>query len=116
MTTEKNELLDRLDRLERDASDGPWAWRKFGDRNHLVCDYGPRHIVLSNARSRNSAGILEDVHDRMPDMALIPELRNHARALIEVARAGQMLVELCKDYNQEVGGYWELLNALEKLK
>lgn len=108
--------LDELDRLEREAYEGPWAWRKFGDRQHLVSDYGPRHIILAKALSRNSAGILEDAHDFMPNMALIPAMRNNARALIDVARAGQMLVERCKDYNQEVGGYWELLNALEKLK
>jgi hypothetical protein len=114
--------LEELDRLERDASNAPWGWRKFGNRNHLVCDYGPRNMLLTNARSRNSAGILEDVHELMPDMALLPAMRNNIRALIDVAREALALqaerkeIEIASSPWQRSPAELKLEDALERLE
>lgn len=85
-------ILEELDRLSEEATDGPWSWRRFGDRWHLVADHGRRDILLSNARSRNSAGLLEEAHPNMPNMELIPAIRNNLDALMEAARCLQYAV------------------------
>ena len=63
--------LDALDRLEREATAGPWKveYRQGAPGRMLV-----------------TAPTLWNVWDNPPDAALIALSRNHLRALIEIAR------------------------------
>jgi hypothetical protein len=77
--------LDELDRLEKEATSGPWFYRP-----------GTFHSEA--------------------DGKLIAELRNHARALIDVAKYAKNLLSECCENSRDLHWMLELEEALERLK
>ena len=79
-------VLDALDRLEQEATAGPW----IADRDLAEYDAG-----LHNVWHPIRGGLSAVAHDIFPfdDAVLIALSRNHLRALIEVARAAEHLTD-----------------------
>jgi hypothetical protein len=95
-------ILERLDQLEKEATASPWYYRCGAVQSETDT------LLMSTSAARG---------DETQDGSLIAELRNHARALIDVARAADDI----RRKEHMIGGYGSdgiphLLEALERLE
>lgn len=87
--------LEKLLELEAVAQPAPWAWRKFGNEEVLVCDERDRKIVISGGYTRNERGVLEPMKPEQPISDLIPAMRNNIAAICkELIAARKVIVAL----------------------
>lgn len=98
--------LDELERLEKEATPGPWV----AERDKCRCGSCPFGMIVTYNHLDNPGdrvSIVETVHD-YDDATLIPALRNAAPELIRLARIGKRVespgfatVELHKELQAE---------------
>jgi hypothetical protein len=81
------EVLDELERLEREATADPWIWER---ERPLATVYAGRS---EHEHGYNLFGRLQPDYNGDNNLDLVCNLRNHARALIEAARERDRLRE-----------------------
>jgi hypothetical protein len=87
--------------LEKGATAGPWYYRCGAVQSETDT------LLMSTSAARGN---------ETQDGKLIAELRNHARALIDVAKYAKNLLSECCENSRDLHWMLELEEALERLK
>jgi len=104
-------MLDELEKLAREATQGTWSWRSFGGEPMLMSSASGKPIILDAARKgMNGATIRVRDHARClmvpigevlpdhPDAAYIAALVNAAPLILAAVRAAEARIEYgCSD-------------------
>jgi hypothetical protein len=108
--------LDELDRLEKEATAGPWFYDHYGKPEcelESLDDKDVRHgDIWFHDDDGHRTAIAESIWWDGADGELIVAMRNNIRPLIEVAKAASGLMQNVGDVNKLAG----LLIALERLE
>jgi hypothetical protein len=83
-------MFDKLRRIGREATSGPWVWRKLGEHESLFADHGRRDVILCDARTRNDTGILVRAKAGMPNPEFIATSRNAWDLMLDVVEATEL--------------------------
>lgn len=98
-------ILDHLSELEAKATAGEWRAR-WDHKNVDIKSTVSTFPILEGGNSLSG--------ERMRDAAFIASIRNHAKALIDVARAAKLVIGTFHDQESQIRN--DLITALARLE
>ena len=110
--TDTDELIETLERLEKEATPGPW--KLFHDDDAPAVDYIERDMGDDRRAQGLEDPILHACLPREGDLPLIVSLRNHLPALISALKENKRLREALA-FDTELCAYVNLFGAREDL-